>query len=254
MNYVRYQTAAGAAHYGVLEGEKILRVSGSIFDPRHEIGEPEDTAGLQLLAPCEPGKVVGVGRNYYPPKDVLLSGKFQKPSFPLLFLKPSSCVTGPEERIYYPRGETQVNYEGELGIVIGRPCKNAARETAMDYVFGYTAVNDVTAKSAIDRDGQWTRGKCMDGFCPMGPTICSGRAPDDVQVTTRVNGQTVQNGNTAQLIYSIPELIAFISENLTLFPGDVIATGSPYGIGPLCRGDTVEVEVEGAGILKNFVV
>jgi 2-keto-4-pentenoate hydratase/2-oxohepta-3-ene-1,7-dioic acid hydratase in catechol pathway len=204
---------------------------------------------VELLAPCRPSKVVCVGLNYVEHAKEL---KMKLPQEPILFLKPPSAVIGPEEKIVIPKFSQQVDYEGELGVVIGKRCKDVLAEDIVKYILGYTCFNDVTARDLQQKDGQWTRAKSFDTFAPIGPWIAS-IEPDDVDIQTRVNGVIRQKSNTSDLIFSVPKLIEFISQVMTLEPGDVIATGTPSGVGRLEKGDTVEVEIEGIGILKNQI-
>jgi 2-keto-4-pentenoate hydratase/2-oxohepta-3-ene-1,7-dioic acid hydratase in catechol pathway len=176
------------------------------------------------------------------------------PEIPLLFLKPISAVIGPGDNIVLPPQSKQVEHEGELAVVIGRTGRWIAAEEAREYIFGYTVADDVTARDLQRRDGQWTRGKGFDTFCPLGPWIETDLDPADVLVQTRVNGEMRQMASTREMMFSVEQLIAFISSVMTLEPGDVILTGTPAGIGPLKHGDVVEVTVEGIGSLSNPVV
>ena len=175
------------------------------------------------------------------------------PKEPLLFLKPPSAVIGPGETIVMPPESERVDHEGELGIVIGRGGKRIAQADALSHVFGATAVNDVTARDLQKKDGQWSRAKGFDTFCPVGPVIVTGLELGALPLACRVRGETKQSGNTRDMIFSVAELIAYISAAFTLFPGDLIVTGTPEGVGPLAAGDVVEVEVEGVGVLSNPV-
>lgn len=205
---------------------------------------------VELLAPCRPSKVVCVGLNYAEHAKEL---KMNLPDEPILFLKPQSAVIGPEENIVMPRSSQQVDYEGELGVVIGKRCKDILAEDVNKYVLGYTCFNDVTARDLQKKDGQWTRAKGFDTFAPIGPWIASIN-PLDADIKTRVNGSIRQKSNTSDLIFGVSKLVEFISQVMTLEPGDVIATGTPPGVGQLKMGDVVEVEIEGIGILQNPVI
>ena len=204
---------------------------------------------VELLAPCCPSKIVCVGLNYVEHAKEL---KMKLPEEPILFLKPPSAVIGPGTEIIVPKSSERVDYEGELGVVIGKRCKAIAADEAQKYILGYTCFNDVTARDLQQKDGQWTRAKSFDTFAPFGPWIAS-IDPSDADIKTRVNGQIRQSSNTADLIFGVPSLIEFISNVMTLEPGDVIATGTPPGVGRLEKGDVVEVEIEGIGVLKNRV-
>ena len=205
---------------------------------------------VELLAPCRPSKVVCVGLNYAEHAKEL---KMRLPDDPILLLKPPSAVLGPEERIVIPKSSQQVDYEGELGVVIGKRCKDISAEDLSKYVLGYTCFNDVTARDLQKKDGQWTRAKSFDTFAPVGPWIAS-IDPSDVDIRTRVNGIVRQESNTSDLIFGVPRLVEFINHVMTLEAGDVIATGTPPGVGQLKNGDVVEIEIEGIGSLRNFVI
>jgi len=205
---------------------------------------------VKLLAPAVPSKVICVGLNYVEHAREL---KMDLPENPIIFLKPPTAVIGPGADIIMPSSSTQVDYEGELGVVIGNRCKDVPASKAEDYILGYTCFNDVTARDLQGKDVQWTRAKSFDTFAPMGPYI-EKIDPADLNIQTRVNGKIKQDSNTSDLIFSVPELVEFISEIMTLLPGDVIATGTPPGVGSLKSGDVVEVEIERLGTLRNRVV
>jgi 2-keto-4-pentenoate hydratase/2-oxohepta-3-ene-1,7-dioic acid hydratase in catechol pathway len=202
---------------------------------------------VELLAPCSPSKIVCVGLNYAEHAREL---KMKIPEEPILFLKPPSAAIGPGAQIIIPRSSRRVDYEGELGVVIGKRCKSVVADDASKYILGYTCFNDVTARDLQQKDGQWTRAKSFDTFAPFGPWIGI-VDPSDADIQTRVNGVTKQESNTSDLIFGVPKLIEFISQVMTLEPGDIIATGTPPGVGRLEKGDVVEVEIEGIGILRN---
>jgi 2-keto-4-pentenoate hydratase/2-oxohepta-3-ene-1,7-dioic acid hydratase in catechol pathway len=212
-------------------------------------GEVLAVEDVELLAPCCPSKIVCVGLNYVEHAKEL---KMKLPEEPILFLKPPSAVIGPEAEIVVPQSSERVDYEGELGVVIGKRCKAIAADKAKEHILGYTCFNDVTARDLQQKDGQWTRAKSFDTFAPFGPWIAN-IDPYDADIKTRVNGEVKQSSNTSDLIFGIPSLIEFISHVMTLEPGDVIATGTPPGVGRLEKGDVVEVEIEGVGVLKNRV-
>lgn len=206
---------------------------------------------VKLLAPVTPSKIVCVGRNY---REHAAELGNKMPDEPLLFLKAPSAVVGPEGRIELPVASQQVEHEGELGVVIGRTARNISEtDDPLDYVFGYTCVNDVTARDLQRKDVQFTRGKSFDTFCPVGPWIVTDLDPANATVTTRLNGEVKQNGNTADMAFSVAFLIRYISAIMTLFPGDLIATGTPAGVSRMKHGDVVEIEVSGVGILRNQV-
>lgn len=197
-----------------------------------------------------PTKIVAIGLNYF---DHAQEFNVEVPDYPLIFMKPSTAVIGNDETIIYPPQTRELHYEGELGIVIGKQARNVSIEEAKGYIAGYTCANDVTARDLQRLDGQWTRSKSFDTFCPLGPRIVSDIDPTNLAITTRVNGITKQKSNTNRMIFNVFTLVSFISAVMTLLPGDVISTGTPSGVGPLEVGDVVEVEIEGIGILRNPV-
>jgi 2-keto-4-pentenoate hydratase/2-oxohepta-3-ene-1,7-dioic acid hydratase in catechol pathway len=203
---------------------------------------------VHLLVPCVPSKVVAVGLNY---RDHAEELSLPLPEEPLLFLKPASSVIGPGDPIILPPQSARVDYEAELGIVIGKTAKNVPRATAGEYIRGYTCLNDVTARDLQNKDGQWTRAKGFDTFCPLGPWIETDVDPADLRIELYLNRERRQESRTSNLIFSPAELVEFISSVMTLLPGDVIATGTTSGIGPMTAGDTVEVRIEGIGSLIN---
>ncbi|MBN1234641.1 MAG: fumarylacetoacetate hydrolase family protein [Methanotrichaceae archaeon] len=213
-------------------------------------GEVLRQEDVHLMPPCQPTKIVCVGLNYVKHAQEL---KMPLPEEPILFLKPPSAVLAPGRQIIYPPSSQQVDYEGELAVVIGKRCRNIPAEEAEKHILGYTCFNDVTARDLQKRDGQWTRAKSFDTFAPFGPWIAK-IDPSNADIETRVNGNVVQKSNTSDLIFDVPKLVQFISGVMTLEPGDVIATGTPPGVGQLQKGDAVEVEIEGIGVLKNTVV
>lgn len=197
-----------------------------------------------------PTKIVAIGLNYF---DHAQEFNVEVPDYPLIFMKPSTAVIGNDETIIYPPQTRELHYEGELGIVIGKQARNVSIEEAKGYIAGYTCANDVTARDLQRLDGQWTRSKSFDTFCPLGPRIVSDIDPTNLAITTRVNGITKQKSNTNRMIFNVFTLVSFISAVMTLLPGDVISTGTPSGVGPIEVGDVVEVEIEGIGILRNPV-
>ena len=225
---------------------------GSLSVEENRIVSSGDVLALQdveLLAPCQPSKIVCVGLNYTEHAREL---KMELPAEPVLFLKPPSAILGPGGQIVYPPSSRQVDYEGELAAVIGKRCKSIPAEEAEKYILGYTCFNDVTARDLQRKDVQWTRAKSFDTFAPFGPWIAK-IDPSNANIETRVNGAVKQKSNTSDLIFDISRLVEFISQVMTLEPGDLIATGTPPGVGPLQKGDVVEVEIEGIGILRNSV-
>jgi 2-keto-4-pentenoate hydratase/2-oxohepta-3-ene-1,7-dioic acid hydratase in catechol pathway len=237
--------------YGLIEGEVVYAVKGSIFCEFRQAEKVAALTEVRLLAPCQPTKILAVGLNY---RTHAAEAGMDMPPEPLIFSKPPSSVIGPLEPIVYPTLSQQVDYEGELAVIIGRRARNVLPEKAHDFILGYTCGNDVTARDLQQRDDQWTRAKGFDTFCPLGPRIVTSLNPAHLAIRTRVNGEIRQCASTADMVFSVAELIAYISQVMTLEPGDVILTGTPSGVGPLQPGDVVEVEIEGIGTLRNPVV
>jgi 2-keto-4-pentenoate hydratase/2-oxohepta-3-ene-1,7-dioic acid hydratase in catechol pathway len=256
---------AGKAHYGLVESvagrDEITRVlltapedsSGDIEDlPTRRMDRLPLTEAL-LLAPVRPSKIVCVGRNY---REHAAELGNEVPTEPLIFLKPPSSLLAPGGNIVRPKMSQRVDYEGELGVVIGKKCHQLATDEDVDsYILGYTCVNDVTARDLQNKDTQWTRAKGFDTFCPVGPLVTDEIDPwTGVGVETRVNEEVRQQGNTLDFIFALDLVIRYISQVMTLLPGDLISTGTPSGVGPMLAGDVVEVIVEGIGTLRNGVV
>jgi len=237
---------------GVGEPDRIWRYTGSsVFDiGKIDEARPTPMAEAILLPPVSPSKIVAVGRNYADHAKELGN---EAPPEPILFLKPPTALLAPNRTIVRPPQSQRVDHEGELAIVIGREAKNVKRADWRDYVLGFTCANDVTARDLQKKDIQFTRGKGFDTFCPIGPCIATDLDPSKLELTTRVNGEVRQHGNTEQMIFPCDFLIEFISSVMTLLPGDVVLTGTPAGVGPLHAGDEVEVEIEGIGTLRNHV-
>ncbi len=250
MRWIRYRTPEGQPRYGWVDGQQIGPVEGTPFGEYRRGEATLPLESVHLLPPVQPSKIICVGRNY-----VAHAAEHQAevPQVPLIFLKPPSAVIGPGETILLPPQSQQVEHEAELAVVIGRRGRWIPPEEAGDYILGYTAANDVTARDLQRRDGQWTRGKGFDTFCPLGPWIDTDFDPADALITCRVNGDLRQMGSTRDMVFGVPQLIAFISSVMTLEPGDVILTGTPAGVGPLRAGDTVEVNIEHLGVLTNRV-
>ncbi|HEV2796157.1 MAG TPA: fumarylacetoacetate hydrolase family protein [Nocardioides sp.] len=226
-----------------------LYVGIKLLDEQHRLSD------VRLLAPVIPrSKVVGVGRNYAAHAAELGN---DLPSEPLLFLKPNTTVVGPGDPIYYPPQTSNLHYEGELAVVIGRICRDVPAEQATDVIFGYTIANDVTARDLQKSDVQFTRAKGFDSFCPVGPWIETDLDPQDFldgrAVQTHLNGDVVQDGTTADMVFDVPSLVAHVSSVMTLLPGDLILTGTPEGVGPMEVGDEVEISIAGIGALTNPV-
>jgi 2-keto-4-pentenoate hydratase/2-oxohepta-3-ene-1,7-dioic acid hydratase in catechol pathway len=227
--------------------------SGHVYPKVGAPGGVFELQELRVLPPASPSKIVCVGLNY---RDHAEELSMEVPKTPVLFLKPPSAVIGHEDKIIYPASSSRVEYEAELAVVIGKRCKSISASKAEDVIAGYTCFNDVTARDLQQKDGQWTRAKSFDTFAAFGPYLASPKELDitDAKIACRVNGETRQDSSTSNLIFDIPYLIEFITEIMTLEVGDVITTGTPPGVGELQRGDTVEVEIQGIGILRNEVV
>ncbi len=236
--------------YASLREDGFHLILGNIFAEWGELSEAY-TGAYELLPPVQPSKVVCLGANYKKHAEELSLNVLPEPT---IFIKPSTSVIGDGEDIVYPACATKVDYESELAVVIGKQAKNVSEEEALSYVLGYTCANDVTERAMQKKDGQWTRAKGFDTFCPLGAMIETDVSEDDLEVIGKRNGVVVQHGHTRDLIHSVSKSVAFISGVMTLYPGDVILTGTPEGIGELVPGDVFEVEIPGVATLKNKVV
>jgi 2-keto-4-pentenoate hydratase/2-oxohepta-3-ene-1,7-dioic acid hydratase in catechol pathway len=256
MRVVRFKNARKTG-YGILKNHRVQRLAVNPFSNAGKpsewplSGESYPLDEVVLLAPCRPTKIICLGVNYRPHAQEMGSNL---PAQPLLFLKPLTALRGPDDPIVLPRDWKRVDYECELAVIIGRKTKYVSEKEAVGSIFGYSCFNDVTERVAQKEDGQWTRGKGYDSFAPLGPWIEADLKADDLKIETRLNGELKQSGRTSEMIFGIPKLISFISAVMTLLPGDVIATGTPSGIGPMKSGDVVEVSIEGIGTLRNPVV
>ena len=250
--YVPRNTAsAPSPRYGLIEGDNVIEISGLPWEKWTRGSHSSRLSDVRLLAPAEPSKIVCVGRNYAAHAAELGN---ELPKEPLIFLKPPSSIIGPGEPVVLTKFSQQVEHEGELTLVVGRRCSHLRdSDDALSFLLGYTCLNDVTARDLQKSDVQFTRGKGFDTFCPVGPHIETDLDPASLHVETRVNGVLRQSGNTSLMIYPVPFLVRWISRMMTLLPGDLIATGTPAGVGPLVSGDTVEVSVSGIGVLRNPV-
>jgi 2-keto-4-pentenoate hydratase/2-oxohepta-3-ene-1,7-dioic acid hydratase in catechol pathway len=263
MRVARFTTGA-EPQYGVVTGDvdelgipaQDARIVALAGDPLYVGVQLTDTevalADVRLLAPVLPrSKVVGIGRNYAAHAAEMGN---DLPSEPLMFIKPNTSVVGPGDPVFYPRQSSEVHFEGELAVVIGRICRDVTTERVAEVVYGYTVGNDVTARDLQRGDVQFTRAKGFDSFCPLGPWIETELDTSDLAITTHLNGDLKQDGRTKDMIFDVPTLVAYVSSVMTLLPGDVILTGTPEGVGPMNVGDEVEVTVEGIGSLTNKVV
>ena len=240
----------GNSHYGVVDGEIVERLAKSFLEGIERTGQTFPLAAVQLLPPVEPSKIICIGLNFQ--EHAAEMGQSTQAE-PLMFFERPSSLIGSGEQIVLPRQSNQVELEVELAMVVGKKAKNVSRLNAKDYVLGFTVANDVTARDIQFSDLQWARSKAFDTFGPLGPWIETDFDPSNKELTSRVNGQVRQRGNTSMMVSSPYDLLAYVSENLTLNPGDVILTGSPAGISSFSSGDLVECEIEGIGLLSNPV-
>ncbi|MGC8766088.1 MAG: fumarylacetoacetate hydrolase family protein [Brevinematia bacterium] len=241
----------GKIYQGVFdEEEKItIPIKGSIFSDFELEEKSFKIEEINILVPTIPSKVVCVGLNY---RDHAEELKMPIPEEPILFLKPTTSVIGPEETITAPKFCQRVDYEAELAVVISKKCKNISPEEAKDYILGFTCLNDVTERYFQNKDGQWTRAKSFDTFCPIGPWIETDLDWRNLKIRAYLNGEIKQNSTTSNMIFGVEEIVSFVSKIMTLLPGDVIATGTPPGIGEMKNGDEIIIEIEGIGSLKNY--
>lgn len=241
----------GIEKFGIVEGDVFYTINNPFTNTRIEKnGEVFKLEYLRLLSPVQPSKIVAVGLNY---KSHAEEMKIPLPDEPIIFLKPSTSVIGHKDYIILPKNYKRVDYECELALVIGKYAKNVSVSEARQYILGYTCFNDVTERYNQKKDGQWTRAKGYDTFAPIGPWIETDCNPHSLNISTILNDKIVQSGNTSDLIFTVDELVSFVSNVMTLLPGDVIATGTPAGIGPLNDGDKVEIKIDNIGTLTNFV-
>lgn len=238
-------------YFGVIENDAVALLSGHPFGDFAPEGRVLRLSDVRLVAPVLPSKIVAVGRNY---AEHAREMGGEVPPAPLIFLKPSTSVVGPGEPISLPWQSEHVEHEAELAVVIGRLCRDVPEERVPEVIFGYTCANDVTARDLQASDGQWTRAKGFDTFCPLGPWIETDLELDDLAVECSVNGQVRQSGSTAEMVRDVAELVSWITGVMTLLPGDVILTGTPAGVGPIVAGDEVSVSIDGIGTLTNPVV
>jgi len=248
MRYIRFQRET--EQFGLVEGDIVKVLDKDFLAGGRATGEQIPLSEVKLLAPCKPAKVVCVGLNY---SDHAKEMNLAVPEEPIIFLKPTTAILQPEGYIAYPNISRQVDFEAELAIVIGRHAHNVSEKDAADFIFGYTCANDVTARDLQLKDGQWTRGKSFDTFLPLGPWIETELNPGNLEIKLYLNKEVKQHSNTKNFIFPVNFMISFISEVMTLEPGDVILTGTPHGVGPMKSGDEVVVWIENIGELKNFV-
>lgn len=239
----------GRQAYGILSGDEVLELNAG-YAQLNPSSVKHHLSDVVLLAPCAPSKVVAVGLNY---RDHAQELGMAVPENPIIFLKPPTSIIGPDADIIIPRMSRQVDYEAELGVVIKKRARRLAPEAVKEYILGYTCANDVTARDLQKTDGQWTRAKSFDTFCPVGPWIETDISPDNLLIESYLNGEQRQSSRTSQFIFPVDFLVSFISHIMTLEPGDLIITGTPPGIGTMRSGDRIEIRIEGIGRLENSV-
>ena len=250
MKIVRYQDGSGTK-WGVVEKDTIREMEGDPFEHFHLSSRTRKLEEMRLLSPCLPSKIVALGLNY---RDHAQEVKMPLPEEPLLFIKPSTCVIGPGEAIIYPKMSKRVDYEAEMAVVIKKKAKAIPEGEAANYILGYSCLNDVTARDLQSKDGQWTKSKGFDTFAPIGPWIVTDIDPHHLDISSYLNGERRQHSNTKNLIFGPHQLVSFVSHVMTLLPGDVIATGTPSGIGPMAIGDRIDIVIQGIGTLSNPVM
>ena len=250
MQIIRFTHKKSEPQYGWINENYVGLLSSPPFGAYRRLESSIPLEEVRLLPPVQPGKIIAIGRNY---PEHAKEQDVEIPDVPMIFLKPPSSIIGPGSTIILPPQSTQVEHESELGVVISRSGRWIKQEDVKDHILGYTIVNDVTARDLQRRDGQWSRAKGFDTFCPVGPWIETDLDPADILITCRVNGEIKQLSSTREMVFSIKQLIVYMSSVMTLEPGDLILTGTPAGVGKLADGDTVEIEIEGIGILRNQV-
>jgi len=244
----------GTIHYGHLEDAALRRMKGELFDALTPTGDVDDLSNVRLLSPLSTPRIFGVGANYVAH---IAEMNMATPSRPMLFMKPANTVVGPNEPVILPLEGGVVHYEAELAVVIGKHARRVAPEDAADVIFGYTCANDISErviqKEEMDQ-GCLLIGKGFDTFCPLGPVIATGLDPADLRLEARLNGEARQSSSTSDLLFSVPQLVSYLSQAISLQPGDIIITGTPSGVGQIAPGDVMEIELEGVGVLRNPVV
>lgn len=249
MKIIRFKHK-GQVVFGWIYQDEVGLIDGDIFNEYRRLETELHLERIDLLSPIDPGKIICIARNY---EEHAREHQVEIPEYPMIFLKPPSAVIGANARIQIPPQSEQVEHEAELAVVIGKSCKWIEPEAAYEHILGYTIANDVTARDLQYKDGQWTRAKGFDTFCPLGPWIETELDPSDLLISCRVNGELRQMSSTKEMIFPISQLVSYVSTIMTLQPGDVVLTGTPAGVGSLETGDEVEISIEGIGTLKNFV-
>jgi len=251
MKYIRFLKDE-KIKYGLLEKDNIVReIIGDIFNNYKTTEKVYSLSEISFLPPCIPSKIIAVGLNYFDHANEL---QMKIPDEPLIFMKPPSAPIAHNDNIIYPKMTKQLDYEAELAVIIKNRIKDIEPEDVLVNILGYTCFNDVTARDLQKKDEQWTRAKSFDTFAPVGPFISTELNPDNLEIRLYKNGQLMQDSSTSNMIFKVDKIVSYISKIMTLFPGDIIATGTPPGVGQLKAGDIVEVEIEGIGVLKNKVI
>lgn len=249
MKYLRFNYQ-NTVRYGLLEHDMIRILDGTPFTSYTVTDTVIPYSAVELMTPCDYSKAICIGLNY---RDHALEFQLPIPTDPVVFMKPSTAALAPGGVIHYPEMCKRLDYEAELAIVIGKMAKNVPESEVNTYILGYTCANDITARDLQPKQGQWTISKSFDTFCPFGPYISDEVDPSNLTIESRVNGRTIQKSNTSNLIFSVPFLVSYLSQVMTLLPGDIILTGTPGGISGMHHGDTVEIIIEGLGVLKNTI-
>ncbi len=250
MKIVRY-LSKGKPAYGLLEGDTVFVMEGDLYGEKRRGAAVGAIGGVRLLAPITPTKIIGIGLNY---RAHAAESKKPVPLTPLYFFKPTTAINSPGDSIVYPAQSKMVHHEAELAVVIGKLTRKVTEAEALEHVLGYTCGNDVTARDIQNAEGHNSHAKSFDTFFPAGPAIVTGLNPNDLRVVARVNAQVRQDSRTSDMVFNVAQLVSYLSQIMTLQPGDVISTGTPSGVSSIFAGDVVEIEVEGIGILKNPVV
>ncbi|PIV53031.1 MAG: hypothetical protein COS17_06070 [Elusimicrobia bacterium CG02_land_8_20_14_3_00_37_13] len=237
--------------YGIIKKDEVYEVRPDFFHKFTFAKKKFPLNKIKLLAPCLPTKIVALGLNY---TDHAKELKMKILDEPIIFIKPSCSVIGPEDKIIFPKMAKQVDYEAELAVVVKKTAKHVPEDRVNEYILGYTCFNDVTARDLQKKDGQWTRAKSFDTFSPIGPWITDEVDPDNLKIEAYLNGKCVQSSWTSNMIFPVKKIFSFISQIMTLHPGDVIATGTPVGVGPMKPGDRVEIKIEKIGVLRNYII
>lgn len=240
-----------AAQWGIIEGDTVYTLKNAPYDGVEKDGGSVRLADACLAAPCDATKIVAIGRNYY---DHVMEFGNEVPAEPIIFIKPTTALLDPDEKLPKPSFTDRFDYEGEIAVVFRKKAKNVKKEEALDYILGYTCLNDITARDIQLKDNQWTRGKGLDGSAPVGPFVADGLAHNAIGIQTYLNGEKKQDGNTNLMMWDIPSLIEYVTRYMTMLPGDVLTCGTPVNVGPMVPGDVVEVVGEGIGTLRTEII